>query len=174
MVTPLWKPLFEMGIHINFAHRTFTWSNESADQASVFCVVVGFSHVERKQKLAWTYRRAIAEERAEGSPREIGEQHQVSNLNGYLADAPNVSIERRSKPLSDVPYMAKGFQPTDNGHLLLSPVEKRAMLEVEPQAAAWIRPFSMGQEFINGKDRYCLWLDITPRDFKTLPEVRNR
>ena len=38
-VTPLWKPLFEMGIHINFAHRTFTRSNESAEQAHVFCVM---------------------------------------------------------------------------------------------------------------------------------------
>lgn len=73
-VQPLWKPLFDMGITINFAHRTFTWSNEAADQAHVFCIIVGFSHTERETKVVWDYRRATGEERAQGSPREVDER----------------------------------------------------------------------------------------------------
>lgn len=172
-VQPLWEPLFDMGITINFTHRTFTWSNEAADQAHVFCIIVGFSYVERDTKHLWTYRRATKEERAGGAPREVATETTPDNINGYLADAPNVFITRRSKPFSDVPAIAKGFQPTDNGYLLLSPEEKDDLLAKEPQAERWIRPFSMGQEFINGKDRYCLWLpEITPADLKRLPEVR--
>ena len=42
-VANLWKPLHDMGIHIDFAHNTFRWDNEAADKAHVFCVIVGFS-----------------------------------------------------------------------------------------------------------------------------------
>lgn len=172
-VTPLWQPLFADGLHINFAHRTFTWSNEAADQAHVFCIIVGFSYQDLADKRVWDYHRTTKEEQANGAGREIGTEHHVSNINGYLADAPNVFLERRTKPLSDVPEMSKGFQPTDNGNLLLEPNEREELLSLEPQAAPWIRKFSMGAEFINGKDRYCLWLpEITPTDLKQLPNVR--
>ena len=42
-VANLWKPLHDMGIHIDFAHNTFRWDNEARDKAHVFCVIVGFS-----------------------------------------------------------------------------------------------------------------------------------
>ena len=162
-VTPLWKPLFEMGIHINFAHRTFTWSNESADQAHVYCVIVGFSYVERAEKFAWNY------------PKGVVEKEQVKQLNGYLADAANVFLERRSKPLCDVPMMAQGYKAADGGHLLLSKENKDTLLAEEPQAERWVRKFSMGEEFINGDERYCLWLpEITLPELKKVPKVRER
>lgn len=160
-VTPLWKPLFDAGITINFAHRTFVWSNEAADQAHVFCVIVGFSYVDRPVKQAWTYSRAGVE------------YSEPAHLNGYLADAPDVFLTRRSMPISDVPEMAQGFKPADGGNLLLSPTERTELIAAEPGAEKWVRKFSMGAEFINGKDRYCLWLpEITGADLKTLPQVR--
>ena len=42
-VSSIWKPLFEMGIHIDFAHRTFRWDSEAKLKAHVHCVIVGFS-----------------------------------------------------------------------------------------------------------------------------------
>ncbi|VEI13070.1 DNA methyltransferase [Trueperella bialowiezensis] len=162
-VAPLWEPLFEMGISINFAHRSFSWANEATDQAQVTCVIIGFSHKERTEKYLWDYRRATAEERAAGSAREIGTRRAVDHINAYLADAPDVFIQRRGKPLSDVPEMKAGGKPTEGNFLLLSPDEKAQVLAAEPDLEEWIRPFSMGQEFINGKDRYCFWLVDTPR-----------
>ncbi|MDR2732924.1 MAG: DUF559 domain-containing protein, partial [Fibromonadaceae bacterium] len=42
-VSAVWKPLFEMfGISINFAYRTFKWSNEAKGKAAVHCVIIGF------------------------------------------------------------------------------------------------------------------------------------
>lgn len=162
-VTPLWKPLFEAGIHINFAHRTFTWSNESADQAHVFCVIVGFSYVERDEKFAWNYSK-------NGVKKES-----VKWLNGYLADAPSVFLERRSKPLCDVPEVSQGYKPADGGNLLLSAQEREEFLKEEPESERWLRKFSMGAEFIKGEDRYCLWLpEITAVDLKKLPRLRQR
>ena len=63
-VAPLWQPLFEAGITINFAHRTFIWANESSAHAHVYCVIVGFAYQEREQKWVWDYRRPSADERA--------------------------------------------------------------------------------------------------------------
>ena len=39
----LWGMLFNQGIHIDFAYRTFIWSSEAKLQAHVHCVIVGFS-----------------------------------------------------------------------------------------------------------------------------------
>lgn len=177
-VTPLWQPLFEAGITINFAHRTFIWANESSDQAHVYCVIVGFSYRERKQKWVWDYRRPSADERATfdlPAGAQIGERKPVSHLNGYLADAPDVFLARRSKPVSDVPEMNAGGKPTEGGNLLLTPEERAKLIAAEPRAEGWIRKFSMGAEFINGRDRYCLWLvDITPSELQSMPAVMAR
>lgn len=177
-VAPLWQPLFEAGIVINFAHRTFIWANESSDQAHVYCVIVGFSYQEREHKWAWDYHRASEEERATlGLPAgaQIGERTPVSHLNGYLADAPDVFLVRRSKPISKTPPMVRGNQPTDAGNLLLTPAERSELIAAEPSAEKWIRKFSMGAEFINGRDRYCLWLaDISPSELQTMPGVMSR
>lgn len=39
----LWKPLFEKGVDIEFAYRTFVWTSEAKDKAAVHCVIVGFT-----------------------------------------------------------------------------------------------------------------------------------
>ncbi|AEX79386.1 putative DNA methyltransferase [Corynebacterium diphtheriae HC03] len=162
-VTPLWKPLFDAGIHINFAHRTFVWSNDAADQAHVFCIIVGFSYVDRPCKQAWTY------------TREGVEYSKPAHLNGYLADAPDAFLTRRSKTISDVPPMIAGGKPTDGGHLLLTPEEMEEVIQAEPMAKQYIRKFSMGAEFINGRDRYCLWLGNCPKtELRNMPKIWER
>lgn len=159
-VTPLWKPIFEMGYRINFAHRSFIWNSESEHVANVYCVITAFSQNEWAEKRAWDYTaRGIIETR----PRL---------LNGYLADAPAVFITRRAKPICEVPLMSQGFKPADGGWLLLSSEEKAELLNSEPKAEQWIRPFSMGEEFVKGIDRYCLWLPaISEDELETMPAI---
>ena len=158
-VQPLWQPLFEDGIHINFAHKSFIWSNEATDQAHVHVVIVGFSY--QKSTTCSLF--------------ENGVEQQVENINGYLANAENVFVENRSKPLCNTPNMSAGFKPADNGNLLLSEKEYEELLQKEPNAKKWIRPFSGGDEFINGVSRYCLWLkDIIGTELNSLPEIRKR
>lgn len=162
-VTPLWKPLFEMGIHINFAHRTFTRSNESAEQAHVFCVIVGFSYIERAEKFAWNYQKGTVE------------REQVKQFNGYLTDTPSVFLKQRSKPICDVPPMIRGNQPTDAGFLLMTAEEREELVHIEPDAEKYIRKYSMGEDFIKGKERYCLWLiDCPLQKIAKMPLVRQR
>lgn len=159
-VEPLWKPLFEDGVAIDFAWRTFVWNSEASDQAHVHVAIVGFS------------REGVQPKRLFGCDGEFVEAY---NISGYLAATPSVFVSKRSKPLCNAPKMVRGCQPTDNGLLILSPDEKEELLAEEPEVTKWVRPFSMGAEFINGKDRYCLWLiDASPAEIAAMPKVDER
>ena len=161
-VTPLWKPIFDMGYRINFAHRSFVWNTESEHQANVYCVVTSFSHYERATKRAWDY-----------TDRGVVES-QPHQLNGYLADAPAVFIERRSRPLSDVPEMQAGGKPTGKA-LSFGREEREAMVSRDPEIATVIRPFSMGEEFVKGIDRFCLWMpDGVPAELGENDDISER
>jgi hypothetical protein len=71
--------------------------------------------------------------------------------------------------------MLKGSQPTDGGNYLFTEVEFNVFLAQEPKAAKFIKPFVSAHEFINGENRYCLWLvDADPRELQAMPEVLRR
>jgi len=161
-VAGVWKPLYErFGIHIDFAWRTFKWGSESNDAAAVHCVIVGFSSAEnpKKPKLF------------------VNEQmkHDTDNINAYLIEAPNVFIDSRSTPISDVAQMVYGNKPTDGGFLFLTPDEKDELLKKEPAAEKYIKRIYGATEYINNKLRYCIWLvDASPSDLMRLPLVLDR
>ncbi len=160
-VANVWKPLRDrFGVHIDFAHRTFRWDSEASLKAHVHCVIIGFSTAENN-----TPRRLFSESR----------HQEVENVNFYLMPMGNIFIEARNRPVCDVPLMCRGFQPTENGNLILNEEEKNELIRCEPDAEKWIHPFSMGAEFIKGTPRYCLWLtNITPHELRNLPEIEKR
>ncbi len=82
----------------------------------------------------------------------------VNNINGYLLEADNVFIDKRTLPISKVPTISLGGQPIDDGNFILTEEEKNELLKKEPEAKEFIRPFMMGRDFINRKPRYCIWL----------------
>lgn len=158
-VEPLWKPLFDDGVEIDFAHKTFVWNSEATDEAHVHVVIVGFS----REKIA---KKTIFD--GDGA-------READNISGYLSATPSLFIARRSSPICDAPKMIRGCQPTDNGQLILDQAERDELVSREPSAEEWIRPFSMGADFINGKPRYCLWLkDAAPKDLSSMPHVMER
>ena len=161
-VAAIWKPLFEQyGIHFDFAYRTFRWDSEADIKAHVHCVILGFSIAKSVgQKTIYL--------------SETQSIH-AKNINGYLLDAPDVFIEKRTQPLCDVPPFVRGCQPTDDGNLILTIDEKEELLTHEPQAAPLIRPFMMGKDFIERKPRYCLWLkDANPAVLRQCHQVMER
>ena len=158
-VEPLWKPLFDDGVEIDFAHKTFVWNSEAADEAHVHVVIVGFSREATTPKVLFA-----------GDSARL-----VDNISGYLSATPSMFVSRRSKPICDSPKMVRGCQPTDNGQLILTEGEKNDLVSADRSVEKWIRPFSMGADFINGKPRYCLWLkDATPKDLSSMPRVMER
>ena len=162
-VATLWKPLFDNGIKIDFAWKTFKWESESSEQAAVHCVIVGFSDfscsVEQKKRIYLEKDKFI----------------EAGNINGYLADADNVFLERRQKPLCNVPEIIMGPMSISGNNLILTEEEKNEILRKEPESEKWIKQFSMGREFIDGTKRYCLWLkDITPAELRNSPMILKR
>ena len=159
-VANLWKPLFEIGVHIDFAHRTFRWDSESNSKAHVHCVIIGFSVASNnKSKLLF-----------DGDRFQI-----VDNINGYLVNAENVFITSRSKPLCDVPHMSLGNQPIDGGFYSFTEDEKQDFINKEPEAEVFFRTWLGSKEFINRIPRYFLFLkDISPAELRKLPECCKR
>lgn len=163
-VANLWKPLHDMGIHIDFAHNTFRWDNEAMDKAHVFCVIVGFSR-ETSEKRLYIHEMPDAPENLI-LPR---------NINAYLADAPDAFIWNRNKPLCDVPAIGIGNKPIDGGFYLFSDAEKDDFLKAEPGAGRYFHPWIGSREFLHGERRWCLWLgDASFSDLKDLPRCRER
>lgn len=152
-VAILWKPLFEQyGIHFDFAYPTFRWDSESNLKAHVHCVILGFSNVS--SAMADGIRRLY---------RSDGTYQACSNINGYLVDGPSVFIDSRTKPLCDVPEMIFGSMPNDGGFLSDYSDEARdAIVSAYPAAASLFRRLLGAQEYINGINRWCLWLVNTP------------
>lgn len=159
-VANLWKPLFEAGVHIDFAHRTFRWDSEAKIKAHVHCVIVGFSTAPNvASKVIYTAERPQI----------------VQNINGYLLDATNIFVESRNKPICDVPEIGIGNKPIDGGNYLFTKSEMEKFLKAEPAAAKWFKPWYGSQEFINRCPRYCLWLgDCPPNELRKMPECMKR
>jgi hypothetical protein len=65
--------------------------------------------------------------------------------------------------------------PLDGNHLLLTPEEKAEFERNEPQALPYIRPLLSAWEYINGQERWCLWLeDLEPSQLRKMPLTRAR
>jgi hypothetical protein len=161
----LWSWMLSQGIHINFAHRTFSWTNEARGKAAVHVVIIGFSLHDKQNKTLFLY------DDIKGEPHAIP----AKNINPYLVDAPTVLLQNRRKPICSVPEIGIGNKPIDGGNYLFTEGEKIAFLEKEPQAAPYFKRWLGADEFINGWHRYCLWLgDCPPNILKTMPESMKR
>ncbi|MFC5741195.1 class I SAM-dependent DNA methyltransferase [Dyella tabacisoli] len=162
----LWPWLLGHGITIRFAHRTFQWSNEGKGVAAVHCVIVGFGLQQPAKRTLYVYGDGIKSE-----PTAL----LAKNINPYLADAPNVVLQRRGKPMCDVPGMLSGNQPIDDGNYLFTPEDMAAFLQREPSAQPYFRRWLGADEFLNGYERWCLWLgDVEPAILKALPHAMER
>jgi len=86
-----------------------------------------------------------------------------------------VVLPRRSQPLCAVPEIGIGNKPIDGGHYLFTTEEKAEFLQREPAAAPFFRRWIGADEFINGYERWCLWLgDCSPQQLRAMPEAMKR
>lgn len=158
-VALIFPPIFEMRVEIGFAYTSFKWTNNARRNAGVTVAVISLRPVSTTDKYIYT--------------DDI--RNRVQNISPYLADGPTMMVRGQRKPLSDLPAMTKGSQPTDAGNLLLDLSERLALLGHAPEAAKYIREVTGSQEYINGLDRWCIWVE--PEDAaeaRLIPELKNR
>ena len=160
-VANIFKPIFDrFNIKINFAWRSFKWDSESKSKSSVYCVIIGFSTIDKASKKLFFDDNNFCE---------------VENINAYLNAAPNIFIESRNKTLSAVPEIFNGNSPVDGGNLLLSDEEYHELIKSEPKAKKFIRRFCGAQEYLHNIKRWCLWLEgVSPSEIAALPKVMKR
>lgn len=164
-VSILWGYLKEQDIKIHFAHRTFKWQNDAKGNANVHVVIIGFAAYDTKTKFLFDY------EHPTSHPVEM----KAENINAYLLNQADVIVNSRSKPLCNVPEMLYGNKPADGRNFLFTDQEKDEFLKAEPDAIKYMRPFIGAEEFLNGENKWCLWLtEIQPSEIKRMPKVEER
>lgn len=164
-VAMLWQPIFQLGIKIKFAHQTFQWKNSAKQNAAVHVVVVGLANTSDTKETV------LFKSMGDGSTHRL----EAKNINAYLLEGESTFVASRAKSISKVSDMLYGNKPVDGGHLLLTTDEKNELLAAEPSAKKWIKKLLGSQEFIQGKDRWCLWLvGATDEEIDAMPLVRQR
>ncbi len=163
----LWNRLVnQLGIKINFAHRTFNWSNKAKGNAAVHVVIIGFAIVDKEKKFLFDY------SDIKGEPTII----QAKQINAYLLDAKNCLVVRRKYPISEIPKIKRGNSAYDGGNLIFQDEEElTSFLTKEPDSKEFIKPLIGAKEFLNNKKRWCLWLkDANPSKLRRLKFVLER
>lgn len=162
----LWgQMLNKYHIKIHFAHRTFKWSNEAKGNAAVYCVIVGFANFDTNNKSIFEY------DDIKGEAHEI----KSKNINPYLVDAKDIFIGKRRKPICNVPEISFGSMPNDGGNFLFKDEEKNDFVAKEPKSEMFFKPLISAHEFLNGHNRWCLWLkNANPTDLKAAKLVTER
>lgn len=144
----LWPLIFKTGHEIAFAHTSFKWANLASHNAGVTVAIVGISnHAGQVRKLF-----SLADDG--GSVVK-----ESDNVNAYLVAAPNVIVDKASRPMNGTANMSFGNKPVDGGHLLLSADEVRTLGLTPDQHNKFIRRIYGSAEFIRGLERYCLWIE---------------
>lgn len=160
-VALLWKRVLKDGLVINFAYKSFKWQNNAKYNAAVICVIVGLSQENKTEK------RLLFD----------GTQcKEVKNISPLLMDGPTVFVKSETTPICiGYPQMNFGNMPADGGKLILSTEEKNELIGREPTAQKYIKPLIGAEDFINGKQRWCIWLyGEDEREFNMIPDFRKR
>lgn len=144
----LWPLIFKTGHEIVFAHTSFKWANLASHNAGVTVAIVAISNHAGQVRKLFTL--------ADDGGSVVKE---ADNVNAYLVAAPNVIVDKASRPMNGTANMSFGNKPVDGGHLLLSADEVRALGLTPNQHNKFIRRIYGSAEFIRGIERYCLWIE---------------
>jgi len=162
----LWGELYRRwNLKILFAHRPFAWASEARGSAHVHVVIIGFG-ADRPGK-----RRLF-----DLDPIDEQLTHQdVDKISPYLVANSEAIVRKATGPIFSQREIAFGNMPNDGGHLLLSPSEREQLRSECPDADAFLRPFLGSDEFINGIERWCLWItEDQLSKVRSLPPIMRR
>lgn len=158
-VSLAWPKILRKDIEIGFCHSGFRWSNSAKANAGVTVVIIGLRKRSSEKKYIYN----------------DGYKTEVKEINPYLVEGKTIYIHSRGKPLDPCPEMNFGNMPADGGVLLFTKQEKDAFIAQEPKSAAWFRKLISAKEYLNGIERWCLWLvDCPKHEIDAMPLVAQR
>lgn len=159
-VSLLWPHLFEKNLEIGFAHQSFKWKNSAKGNAGVICAVISLRNPSNKPKYIFTEQTVAS----------------AFNISPYLFEGKNTIAKKKvGSSISAIPKMSYGNKIVDDGNLILFKSELEELLTQYPQAERYIRKFLGSSEFINSKERWCLWITDDEYDAAaSIPPLKER
>ncbi|MBR1092470.1 class I SAM-dependent DNA methyltransferase [Bradyrhizobium manausense] len=158
-VHQLWPRIFKLGIEISFAHKDFKWSNNATHNAAVICSIIGLRLREGTKKKLF----------------ESGLAREVDSIGPYLVAGNETVVMQSLSSNPQLTPMITGNSPYDGGHLILSSDEKASLLKQHPLAEQLIKKLCGSRDYLNGEQRYCLWIDDESILLANgVPEIRRR
>jgi hypothetical protein len=115
--------------------------------AGVIVSVVGIEHNSKRRRFLYEY--------SEGEETGVRE---VSNINAYLVQGPDLVISSQASPINCLSPMLYGNQPRDGGFLCLESDELRHCREAFPLQQHWFKNYVGSAEMIRGLQRGCIWI----------------
>lgn len=157
-VSILWNPLLD-NIEISFAYESFKWNNNAKNNAGVMVVIIGLCNgsIQKSKKIFLSDGYKV-----------------VNNISPYISDSDNIIVYPLNIATNGLPNMVMGSMPRDGGNLILSEKEKTQLEEYDIKDNI-VREYIGAQEFINGKKRYCLWLNKSLYNkYENISEIKER
>jgi hypothetical protein len=141
--TEVWPVAFERGCEIRFAHASFKWANLASNNAGVTVVIVGLG-------------------KKSSAPKQLYEDDRVRQctaIGPYLVPDSLAYVQKQSEPIGEQSPMLFGNMPRDGGHLFLDADLAKEVSANDSWASPFIKRFVGSDELINGRQRYCLWIE---------------
>ena len=139
----IWPVVFDQDKQICFAHTPFNWKNLASQNAGVTVIIIGLGPKSSRPKRLFS---------------DGGLVRQCETIGPYLVPDMMGIIEKASKPLGPQSMMLFGNMPRDGGHLFLS-TQEAYELKKNSETGRFVRRFLGSDELINGKLRYCIWIE---------------
>ena len=148
MVSLLWPIIYNNSCEITFAHTSFRWANLASHNAGVTVVIVGIGRSSKSKK-------SLYEEDTNGQVS----QREGDIISPYLTIGTSVIVKKSRQVLSGISEMEFGNKPSDGGNLLLHVSEINSLDLNDKEKSLFLRKILGSDDFINGGNRYCIWID---------------
>ncbi|MGY2737232.1 class I SAM-dependent DNA methyltransferase, partial [Sphingomonas sp. UYP23] len=159
----LWPLILSLGQEIGFAHTSFKWANLAANNAGITVIIVGIRPSSNAPAVLF-----------EENISDITVR-KVDNINGYLAAARDIFVYSSSIPISQIAKMNFGNHPYYGADLIISNQEARDLINIDPHAAEFIRPYYGSTEVIYASPRMCIWVkDVDAHRASAIPALKIR
>lgn len=143
----LWPAVYKLNVDIQFAYTSFKWNNNAKNIAAVICVIIGLCDKSYIKKCLLF---------------NDNQKKEVKSISAYLTANSRTIVTKQTTDPKGLPKLCFGCMPYDdrkNKFLRLDSEQVKELVEEFPKAQSLIRKMYGSEEFINGKEQYCLWID---------------
>jgi len=138
-VALIWPNILGDKLEISFAYQSFKWKNSAKGNAGVTVIILALRNMSNVGKYLFI--------------DEI--KQEVKSINPYLVEGKTIFVNSKSKPISHLPEITFGSMANDGGYFFLNEDD----ITNNIGAKHFFKQVLGSREFINGINRWCIWLD---------------